>query len=73
MSPAENCFSTLFDADYHLMMIIGAVFVLVYTFIGGFLAESASDFMQAIVMIFALLTHCNYRYDPRRRPERGAG
>ena len=49
-------FSTLFDADYHLMMIIGAVFVLVYTFIGGFLAESASDFMQAIVMIFALLT-----------------
>ena len=49
-------FSTLFDADYHVMMIIGAVFVLVYTFIGGFLAESASDFMQAIVMIFALLT-----------------
>ena len=49
-------FSTLFHADYHLMMVVGAVFVLVYTFLGGFLAESASDFMQAIVMIFALLT-----------------
>ena len=36
------------------MMIIGAVFVLVYTILGGFLAESASDFMQAIVMIIAL-------------------
>lgn len=47
-------FSTLFDAPYILMMIIGAVFVLFYTIIGGFLAESASDFMQAIVMIAAL-------------------
>ena len=38
------------------MMIAGAVFVVVYTFIGGFLAESASDFMQAVVMVIALLT-----------------
>lgn len=37
------------------MMIVGAVFVLVYTIIGGFLAESASDFMQSIVMILALV------------------
>ena len=37
------------------MMIVGAVFVLVYTLIGGFLAESASDFMQAVVMICALV------------------
>ena len=49
-------FSTLFGTDYVLMMIIGAVFVLIYTFLGGFLAESASDFMQAIVMVFALCT-----------------
>lgn len=48
-------FSTLFGADYVWMMILGAVFVLAYTFIGGFLAESASDFMQAIVMIIALV------------------
>lgn len=49
-------FSTLFGLSYHSMMIAGAVFVVVYTFIGGFLAESASDFMQAVVMIIALLT-----------------
>src|SRR5699024_8765690 len=48
-------FSTLFDMPYIPMMIVGAVFVLVYTLIGGFLAESASDFMQAVVMIVALV------------------
>ena len=48
-------FSTLFGFDYVPMMIVGAVFVLIYTIIGGFLAESASDFMQAVVMIVALL------------------
>ena len=47
-------FSTLFGTPYIAMMIVGAIFVLLYTVLGGFLAESASDFMQAIVMIVAL-------------------
>ncbi len=47
-------FSTLFDVKYHYMMIAGAVFVVCYTYVGGFLAESASDFMQGIVMIISL-------------------
>ncbi len=47
-------FSTLFGLDYVPMMILGALFVLFYTIIGGFLAESASDFMQGIVMFVAL-------------------
>ena len=47
-------FSTLFGLPYISMMIIGAIFVLLYTILGGFLAESASDFMQGIVMIIAL-------------------
>jgi sodium/proline symporter len=47
-------FSTLFGASYVSMMILGAIFVLLYTLLGGFLAESVSDFMQAIVMIVAL-------------------
>ena len=47
-------FSTLFGAPYIAMMIVGAVFVLLYTVLGGFLAESISDFMQAIVMVVAL-------------------
>ncbi len=50
-------FSTLFfgGRHYQLMLIIGALFVLLYTILGGFLAESASDFMQSIVMIIALV------------------
>ena len=48
-------FSTLFGTSYTSMMILGAVFVLLYTVMGGFLAESASDFMQAIVMVTALI------------------
>ena len=47
-------FSTLFGIKYQYMMIGGAIFVILYTFIGGFLAESASDYMQGIVMFFAL-------------------
>lgn len=49
-------FNNLFGIKYHYVMIAGAAFVIFYTIIGGFLAESASDFMQAIVMIFALVT-----------------
>ena len=37
------------------MLFVGAAFVLIYTILGGFLAESASDFMQAVVMIIALV------------------
>ena len=48
-------FSSLFGIDYHVTMIVGAIFVVIYTFLGGFLAESASDFMQAVVMVLALV------------------
>ena len=47
-------FSTLFDMQYQVVMIIGAFVVILYTFLGGFLAESVSDFLQGIVMIAAL-------------------
>ncbi len=49
-------FSTLFGAPYKTVMIIGAIVVIAYTFLGGFLAESVSDFMQGIIMIIALCT-----------------
>ncbi len=48
-------FSSIFGADYRLMMLCGVAFVVIYTFLGGFLAESVSDFMQAIIMVFALV------------------
>lgn len=47
-------FSTLFNLDYQPVMIAGAIIVILYTFLGGFLAESVSDFVQGIIMILAL-------------------
>ena len=48
-------FAQLFNAPYLPMMLLGAVIVIFYTLLGGFLAESISDFIQGIVMIGALL------------------
>ncbi|MBE6615881.1 MAG: sodium/proline symporter [Ruminococcaceae bacterium] len=48
-------FSSLFGTSYELMVVVAALFVLAYTFLGGFLGESVSDFMQAIVMVVALV------------------
>lgn len=56
LASCGKLFVNLFDLDYHEMMIVAAIFVLLYTFLGGFLAESASDFMQAIVMVVALVS-----------------
>lgn len=55
LASCGKLFVNLFDLGYHEMMIIAAIFVLLYTFLGGFLAESASDFMQAVVMVVALV------------------
>lgn len=54
LASCGKLFVNLFGLDYHVMMVVAAVFVLVYTILGGFLAESASDFMQAIVMVITL-------------------
>ncbi len=48
-------FSRLFGYSYVAMLILGAIFVVIYTFLGGFLAESVSDTMQGIVMITVLV------------------
>ena len=47
-------FNTLFGVDYVLAMVIGAIVVICYTVAGGFLAASQTDFVQSIVMTFAL-------------------
>ena len=56
LATCGKLFANLFELEYHQMMIIAAIFVLLYTFLGGFLAESASDFMQAVVMVVALVS-----------------
>jgi sodium/proline symporter len=48
-------FGTLFGLDYRLMMFLTAIFIMVYTLLGGFLAVCMSDFVQGIIMIGALI------------------
>ena len=55
LSTCGKLFANLFGLSYQSMMIVAAAFVLIYTFLGGFLAESASDFMQAVVMVTVLV------------------
>lgn len=49
-------FSTIFDLPYIPMMILGAAFVIFYTVVGGFLAESIADTFQGFIMVIALAT-----------------
>ena len=49
-------FSTLFGWDYHLTMVIGAAIVFAYTIIGGYLSVVVTDFIQGLLMFFALAT-----------------
>ena len=48
-------FNSLFGWDYHVSMIVGAIVIVGYTVLGGFLAVSTTDLIQSIVMTFALL------------------
>ncbi|WP_037588620.1 sodium/proline symporter PutP [Stenoxybacter acetivorans] len=48
-------FQSLFAVDYVTAMWLGAGATIIYTFIGGFLAVSWTDTLQATLMFFALI------------------
>lgn len=48
-------FNSLFGLNYHLAMIIGAIVIITYTVLGGFLAVSTTDLVQSIFMSISLL------------------
>lgn len=48
-------FSTLFGLDYATMMILGALIVFLYTFVGGYLSVCTTDLIQGSIMICALV------------------
>jgi len=47
-------FNSLFGWNYHVSMIVGAVVIVCYTVLGGFLAVSTTDLIQSIFMTIAL-------------------
>ena len=55
MVSGARLFEQTFGMDYHNALLIGAVSTIFYVFIGGFLAVSWTDTVQASLMIFALL------------------
>ena len=48
-------FNSLFGFDYHVAMIVGALIIIAYTTMGGFLAVSTTDLVQSIFMSVALI------------------
>ena len=48
-------FSTVFDLSYPIALSIGACVIITYTFLGGFMAVSWTDFFQGLIMFFAIL------------------
>ena len=48
-------FNSLFGVNYHTAMIVGAIVVIGYTVMGGFMAVSFTDLIQSIFMSIALI------------------
>lgn len=56
LAAGGKLFHIVFGVDYTLALTIGAVVILVYTFMGGFLAVCTTDFAQGLLMLVGLLT-----------------
>ena len=48
-------FNSLFGFNYHVAMIVGALIIIAYTTMGGFLAVSTTDLVQSVFMTIALI------------------
>lgn len=55
LAAGGKLFNLVFGIDYQLAMTIGAIVILVYTFMGGFMAVCATDFIQGTLMLVGLL------------------
>ncbi|SHJ79808.1 sodium/proline symporter PutP [Tepidibacter formicigenes] len=48
-------FNTVFGMPYIIALTVGTIVVISYTFLGGFMAVSWTDFFQGMLMFFAIL------------------
>lgn len=55
LASGGKLFNMVFGVDYHIALAIGAIVILTYTFLGGFLAVCTTDFIQGTMMLIALL------------------
>lgn len=54
-SAGASLFSSVFGIDYTTALLIGVAVILIYTFLGGFLAVCWTDFVQGFMMIISLM------------------
>jgi sodium/proline symporter len=55
-SAGAKLFNAVFGLDYTYALVIGALVIVSYTFLGGFLAVCWTDFFQGILMFVAIIT-----------------
>lgn len=48
-------FDLVTDLNYHQALTLGAIVILAYTFLGGFIAVCKTDFIQGMLMLVAIL------------------
>lgn len=52
---AGKLFNSIFDVNYHAAVIIGGAIIILYTFLGGFMAVCWTDLFQGMLMVFAIV------------------
>lgn len=55
LAAGGKLFASVFGMDYTIALTIGAVVILGYTFMGGFMAVCVTDFVQGMLMLVGLL------------------
>ena len=52
---AGKLFESMFAVDFKIAVLVGAVVILLYVFMGGYLAVCWTDLFQGLLMVFALI------------------
>lgn len=55
MVSGGKLFDSAFGLDYHFGLLLVAFIVIAYTFFGGYLAVSLTDFFQGVIMLIAMV------------------
>lgn len=55
LTAGGKLFSSVFGINYRIALTIGAVVILIYTFLGGFMAVCTTDFIQGTLMLVGVL------------------
>ena len=55
LAAGGKLFHLVFGLDYRIALTIGAAVILLYTFMGGFMAVCVTDFIQGMLMLVGIL------------------